>query len=96
NQPVRDERTGQVTITSQNHSYRVDDASLPVGQGWRVALVNLNDGSVEGLTHESLPVLSVQFHPEAAPGPRDNAELFDRFLTLISNSAESATPMTSD
>ncbi len=96
NQPVRDERTRRVTITSQNHSYRVDDASLPVGQGWRVALVNLNDGSVEGLTHESLPVLSVQFHPEASPGPHDNAELFDRFLTLIISSADSATPMTSD
>ncbi|MDQ4099975.1 MAG: carbamoyl phosphate synthase small subunit [Chloroflexota bacterium] len=83
NQPVRDERTGRVTITSQNHSFRVDDTSLPSGDGWRVALVNLNDGSVEGLTHERLPVLSVQFHPEASPGPRDNAELFDQFLRMV-------------
>ena len=92
NQPVRDERTGRVTITSQNHSFRVDDASLPVSDGWRVALVNLNDGSVEGLTHERLPVLSVQFHPEAAPGPRDNADLFDQFLHMISASAAQGSP----
>lgn len=88
NQPVRDERTGRVTITSQNHSFRVDDTSLPNGDGWRVALVNLNDGSVEGLTHERLPVLSVQFHPEASPGPRDNADLFDQFLRMIGEAAK--------
>jgi carbamoyl-phosphate synthase small subunit len=92
NQPVRDERTGRVTITSQNHSFRVDDASLPVSEGWRVALVNLNDGSVEGLTHDRLPVLSVQFHPEAAPGPRDNAELFDQFLRMIATPAAQGSP----
>lgn len=85
NQPVRDERTGHVTITAQNHSFQVDGASLPTRGGWQVALINLNDGSVEGLAHESLPVLSVQFHPEAAPGPRDNGQLFDRFLELITS-----------
>ena len=83
NQPVRDERNGRVTITAQNHSYQVIDGSIPTGEGWQVALRNLNDGSVEGLAHRELPVLSVQFHPEAAPGPRDNGVLFDEFLTLI-------------
>jgi carbamoyl-phosphate synthase small subunit len=85
NQPVRDKRTGHVTITAQNHSYQVDGATLPRAGGWQVALINLNDGSVEGLAHETLPVLSVQFHPEAAPGPRDNGKLFDQFLNLISS-----------
>ncbi len=85
NQPVRDERTGHVTITAQNHSYQVDGATLPTHGGWQIALINLNDGSVEGLAHETLPVLSVQFHPEAAPGPRDNGKLFDQFLNLISS-----------
>ncbi len=83
NQPVRDERTGKVTITAQNHSYRVVDDTVPAGDGWKVALRNLNDGSVEGLWHESLPVLSVQFHPEASPGPSDSNDMFDQFLALI-------------
>ncbi len=83
NQPVRDERTGKVTITAQNHSYRVVDASIPVGGGWKVAMRNLNDNSVEGLWHETLPVLSVQFHPEASPGPSDSNGMFDQFLDLI-------------
>ncbi len=83
NQPVRDERTGKVTITAQNHSYRVVDDTVPTGDGWKVALRNLNDGSVEGLWHERLPVLSVQFHPEASPGPSDSNDMFDQFLALI-------------
>jgi carbamoyl-phosphate synthase small subunit len=61
----------------------VKDDSLPSGSGWQVALVNLNDNSVEGLYHESLPVLSVQFHPEASPGPLDNGYLFDEFLDMV-------------
>lgn len=84
NHPVRDEETGRVSITAQNHSYRVDDDSLPDGDGWLVGLRNLNDGSVEGIRHHDRPVLSVQFHPEAAPGPEDNGYLFDRFLDLVS------------
>ena len=87
NQPVRDERTGKVTITAQNHSYRVIDDTVPTGAGWQVALRNLNDGSVEGLSHDRLPVLSVQFHPEASPGPSDSNNMFDEFLALIADRA---------
>lgn len=85
NHPVRDELTGRVSITSQNHSYRVEPDTIPQDQGWSVALTNLNDGSVEGLTHKEWPVLSVQFHPEASPGPLDNGSLFDRFLNMVRN-----------
>lgn len=84
NQPIMDERSGRVTMTSQNHSFQVDGATVPAQDGWQVALRNLNDGSVEGLAHRDLPVLSVQFHPEAAPGPADNGVLFDEFLEMIS------------
>lgn len=84
NQPVMDERNGRVTMTAQNHSYQVNNDSIPTDEGWKVALRNLNDGSVEGLTHADRPVLSVQFHPEAAPGPADNGILFDEFVELIS------------
>jgi carbamoyl-phosphate synthase small subunit len=83
NHSVRDARTGQVTITSQNHGFEVDPTSVPTGSGWEVRLVNLNDGSVEGLAHQELPVLTVQFHPEASPGPLDNDHLFDAFFELV-------------
>ena len=83
NQPVRDERTGKVTITAQNHGYQVMADTLPESDEWQVALINLNDGSVEGLAHSERPVISVQFHPEAAPGPHDNGYLFDQFLDMI-------------
>ena len=79
NHPVREERTGRVTITSQNHNFQVEAASIPAASGFYVSHVNLSDGSVEGLAHETLPVFSVQYHPEAAPGPEDNRYLFDQF-----------------
>ncbi len=83
NQPVKDLRTGEVHITSQNHGFKVDPEHVPTAAGWRVGKINLNDGSVEGLDHESRPAFSVQYHPEGAPGPQDNQYLFDRFVDLI-------------
>jgi carbamoyl-phosphate synthase small subunit len=73
-----------VTITSQNHGFEVDPSSVPEDEGWQIRLVNLNDGTVEGLSHRELPVMSVQFHPESSPGPLDNVNLFDQFLQLVS------------
>ena len=78
NQPVRDLTTGRVAITSQNHGFAVDPGSLPASCA--VTQVNLNDGTVEGFAVSDKPVYSVQYHPEAAPGPHDASLLFDRFL----------------
>jgi carbamoyl-phosphate synthase small subunit len=78
NQPVRDLITGKVAITSQNHGFAVDPDSLPAN--CKVTQLNLNDGTVEGFAVSDKPVWSVQYHPEAAPGPHDASELFDRFL----------------
>ncbi|MEK7743598.1 MAG: carbamoyl phosphate synthase small subunit, partial [Elusimicrobiota bacterium] len=68
-------------ITSQNHNFCVDLASLP--REVRTTHVNLNDGTSEGMVHSQLPAFSVQFHPEACPGPRDARSLFGRFLELM-------------
>jgi carbamoyl-phosphate synthase small subunit len=87
NHPVLDTRSDHVSITAQNHGYVVKNDSIPSDSGWNVALVNLNDHSVEGFSHESLPVLSVQFHPEASPGPMDNGYLFDQFLEIVKERA---------
>tara|TARA_B100001123_G_scaffold448710_1_gene611022 strand:- start:1201 stop:2445 length:1245 start_codon:yes stop_codon:yes gene_type:complete len=83
NHPVKDLLTGQVHITSQNHGFQVDEKSIPACNGYRVSHVNLNDGSVEGITHDSLPIFTIQYHPEASPGPQDNQYLFDRFLDMV-------------
>jgi carbamoyl-phosphate synthase large subunit len=84
NHPVRDLDHGTVYVTSQNHEFQVDGASLPAGSGWYVSERNLNDDSVEGLRHRELPAFSVQYHPEGAPGPQDRAGVFDEFLRLCS------------
>lgn len=83
NHPVREVRTGRVTVTSQNHNFQVLADTLPVESGFYVSHINLSDDSVEGLAHDSLPVFSVQYHPEASPGPEDNHYLFDRFAQMI-------------
>ena len=81
NHPVRDLSTGRVYITAQNHGYAVRADSLP--PGLEVSHINLNDDTVEGLTHRELPVFTIQYHSEASPGPRDNEYLFDRFLQMM-------------
>lgn len=82
NHPVKELRGNRCYITSQNHSFTVLDSSL-AGTGLAVTHINSNDGSIEGLRHERYPVFSVQFHPEAAPGPKDSGYLFDEFLDLV-------------
>ena len=77
NQPVKNLETGRVYITSQNHGFAVDPASCP--EDVIITEVNANDGTVEGLRHRKLPVLSSQYHPEACPGPKDTEFLFDRY-----------------
>lgn len=86
NHPVIDIRSGKATMTSQNHGYAVEEASL-TGSGFEVTLRNLNDGTVEGMEHLTYPVLSVQFHPEGAPGPEENSEIFDHFKDIVLRSS---------
>jgi carbamoyl-phosphate synthase small subunit len=81
NHPVRDLLTGRVHITAQNHGYALDHDGLTGGV--EVSHVHLNDGTVEGLRHPSEPILSIQYHSEASPGPLDNVYVFDRFLQMI-------------
>jgi carbamoyl-phosphate synthase small subunit len=81
NHPVRDVKTGKVYIAAQNHGYAVDADTL--SGGLEISHINLNDGTVEGLRHRDLPIMSIQYHSEASPGPLDNRYLFDQFLTMV-------------
>ena len=85
NHPVKDLATGKVEITSQNHGFVVDAESLPPGVS--ATHVSLFDGSLEGLSVDGAPVFSVQYHPEASPGPQDSHYLFDRFAALMERHA---------
>lgn len=91
NHTVKELSTGQCYITSQNHGYAVDAGSL-AGSGLKVSFINLNDGTVEGLEHQELPLITVQFHPEASPGPQDTDFLFDRFLNLLPHRCHTKKP----
>jgi carbamoyl-phosphate synthase small subunit len=90
NHPVRDTASGLVQVTAQNHEVTVDAATVPPGSGFLVSQVNLNDGSVEGLRHRSLPIETVQYHPEGAPGPLDALAVFDRFVAAAHVRAKAA------
>ena len=81
NHPVRDEVTGRVFVTSQNHGFAVKEDSLP--EGVAVRFRNANDGSIEGLEWKEKNLLCVQFHPEASPGPVDSSWIFDAFLEVL-------------
>jgi carbamoyl-phosphate synthase small subunit len=81
NQPVQDLLTRRCYVTSQNHGYAVKESALPAD--WEPWFVNLNDGSNEGIRSRLRPFFSVQFHPEASPGPQDTGFLFDDFLRLV-------------
>ncbi len=91
NQPVRNALTGRVEITSQNHGFCVDERALAAAGG-EVTHVHLNDGTVAGFRHRTKPIFSVQYHPEASPGPHDSAYLFDCFIEIM----ESRQPISAD
>lgn len=84
NHPIKDLRTGRIAITSQNHGYAIDPDSLP--DDVEVTHINLNDGTVAGIAHKHRPAFSVQYHPEASPGPRDASYFFDQFAKTVDES----------
>ena len=81
NQPVKDLETGRVYVTAQNHGYAVDADGLP--NELVVSHINLNDKTIEGLRHRDLPIMTIQYHSEASPGPHDSEYLFDRFVSMV-------------
>jgi carbamoyl-phosphate synthase small subunit len=83
NHPVYDHQSGKTFVTSQNHGFMSDPASLPSSVS--IWFTNANDGSIEGLMDEGRRIASVQFHPEASPGPHDASWIFDRFIQLGGN-----------
>jgi carbamoyl-phosphate synthase small subunit len=89
NQPVKDLTTGRISITSQNHGFAVDPQSLPASEV-ETTQINLNDQTSEGLRHRSEPVFSVQYHPEAAPGPHDASYFFREFGKMIEKGSKSS------
>ena len=84
NHPVQDISTGRVYITAQNHGYSIDPESLP--SEVEVSHISMNDNTVEGIRHRSLPAMSIQYHSEASPGPKDNEYIFNRFLDMVRES----------
>jgi carbamoyl-phosphate synthase, small subunit len=87
NHPVQDLELGRVQVTAQNHEVQVVGDSVTSGSGFHVSQINLNDGSVEGLRHRELPIETVQYHPEGAPGPLDALAVFDRFVAAAAKRA---------
>ena len=81
NHPVKDLETGRIYITAQNHGYAVDAESLPPEIA--ITHINMNDGTVAGIKHRSLPAMSIQYHSEASPGPQDNEYIFDQFIEMV-------------
>lgn len=92
NHPVKELHTGRVEITTQNHGFAVDIDSIPGGEV-ELTHVNLNDGTVEGMRHTRLPLFSVQYHPEASPGPHDSRYLFHRFMALMKQERGTQEPL---
>ena len=90
NHPVKDLATGKVALTSQNHGFTVDEESIK-NTSLEVTHIALNDGTIEGLKHKDIPAFTVQYHPEASPGPEDANYLFDQFLEMIETAKKEET-----